>query len=374
MMANIKSIFFIKYLFSYIKDKNKLKLVRYNKNLQNNLSINIINYKLLSERYIIYETKEKGKEYDRYNDRLIYEGEYLNGKRNGKGKEYDQNYYDILRYEGEYLNGIKNGKGKMFYNNGTTSFEGEFKDGKIWNGKGYNLKNEIIYEIKEGKGYVKEYINYYDKLLLIEGEYVNGERNGKGKKFHYNGNLEFEGEYKNGKIWTGKVYNRRYGGIYEIKEGKGFIKEFDECAYIIFEGEYVNGERNGKGIEYDEYGDISYEGEYLNGKRNGYGKEFVGDKLVYEGEYLKGKSNGYGKEYNNKRHLIFEGEYLNGYKRKGKSYINQRIEFEGEYLFGIKWNGKGYDETGKIIYELNNGNGKIKEYSYEGNLLDEGEY
>ena len=103
-MANIKSIFFIKYLFSYIKDKNKLKLVRYNKNLQNNLSINIINYKLLSERYIIYETKEKGKEYDRYNDRLIYEGEYLNGKRNGYGKEYDQNYYDIIRYEGEYLN------------------------------------------------------------------------------------------------------------------------------------------------------------------------------------------------------------------------------------------------------------------------------
>ena len=29
--------------------------------------------------------------------------EYLNGKRNGKGKEYDNN--GLLKFEGEYLNG-----------------------------------------------------------------------------------------------------------------------------------------------------------------------------------------------------------------------------------------------------------------------------
>ena len=32
--------------------------------------------------------------------------DYLNGKRNGKGKEY--NYNGILVFEGEYLNGKKN--------------------------------------------------------------------------------------------------------------------------------------------------------------------------------------------------------------------------------------------------------------------------
>jgi len=41
---------------------------------------------------------------------LEYEGEYLNGKRNGKGKEYDGD--DNLKYEGEYLYGKKHGKGK----------------------------------------------------------------------------------------------------------------------------------------------------------------------------------------------------------------------------------------------------------------------
>ena len=38
-----------------------------------------------------------------YNDILKFEGEYLNGKRHGKGKEYDGN--GQLIFEGEYLNG-----------------------------------------------------------------------------------------------------------------------------------------------------------------------------------------------------------------------------------------------------------------------------
>ena len=51
------------------------------------------------------------------------------------------------------------------------------------------------------------------------------------------------------------------------------------------------------------------------------------------------------------------------------------MEYEGEYLYNKKWNGKGYDENGKIIYELINGNGKVKEYySFNGKLKFEGEY
>ena len=50
------------------------------------------------------------------------------------------------------------------------------------------------------------------------------------------------------------------------------------------------------------------------------------------------------------------------------------MEFEGEFLFDYKWNGKGYDENGNIIYELINGNGKVKEYNKNGKLIFEGEY
>ncbi len=40
-------------------------------------------------------------------DELIFEAEYINGKRIGKGNEYYGNenvYYDYLKFEGEYLN------------------------------------------------------------------------------------------------------------------------------------------------------------------------------------------------------------------------------------------------------------------------------
>ena len=54
--------------------------------------------------------------------------------------------------------------------------------------------------------------------------------------------------------------------------------------YLIFEGEYLNGKRNGKGIEYRPQ---KFEGNYLDGKRNGKGKEYDKEgKLVFEGEYL----------------------------------------------------------------------------------------
>ena len=50
--------------------------------------------------------------------------------------------------------------------------------------------------------------NYYNNgEIEFEGEYINGERNGKGKEFNYNGKLKFEGEYKNGKtVWKRIIY------------------------------------------------------------------------------------------------------------------------------------------------------------------------
>ena len=81
MLDNIKSTIITKKVFSFMNEVLKLKLLRYNKSLQKKININLINYKIQSGRYIIFESKQKGKEYDSYNDELIYEGEYLNGKR-----------------------------------------------------------------------------------------------------------------------------------------------------------------------------------------------------------------------------------------------------------------------------------------------------
>ena len=102
MLKNIKAIYFIQMLFSYVDEEKKLKLVKYNKNLQKIIDINIINYKHFKGKYIIYESNGIGKEYYGYSNMLKFEGEYLKGKRNGRGKEYwtDSN---ILMFEGEYM-------------------------------------------------------------------------------------------------------------------------------------------------------------------------------------------------------------------------------------------------------------------------------
>ena len=101
-------------------------------------------------------------------------------------------------------------------------YEGEYLYDKKWNGKGYDENGNIIYELINGNGKVKEYWN--NCHLQFEGEYLNGKRNGKGKECDYNGKLEFEGEY-------------------------------------------LNGKRNGKGKEYNHYGELKFEGKYLNGKK-----------------------------------------------------------------------------------------------------------
>ena len=461
-------------------EERKLKMLKYNKTLQSYLNIGIINYMHFKNKYIVYDTKGIGKEYDYYSGKLIYEGEYLHGERNGKGKEQTDNgkprfegeylngkeitgikyayngnsnkqskqvngigkEYEYntgsLEYEGGYLNYERNGKGREYCLDFKLRFEGEYLNGKKWSGKGYyytiSRGYSEIYELKDGKGYIKEY--NFDRNLIYEGEYLNGERNGKGKEYCLEGHgLLFEGEFLEGKRWTGKGYDDNLNVVLELNNGKGKGKEFSRFSNILlYDGEFLNGKYNGKGKYYNRYGGLFFEGEFSNGKRIGKGKEyhnfadmplilayegeFLNDKksgkgkeydyegkfIKYEGEYLNDKKHGKGKEYENNELIFegefrndsrwngkgkilkeinetlilkFEGEYLNGkINGKGKKYFdNGKIYFEGEYLNGKMWNGKGYNKNGDYDFEIKNGKGIVKLYddSYE-NLSYEGEY
>ena len=98
--------------------------------------------------------------------------------------------------------------------------------------------------------------------------------------------MEYEGEFLYDKLWNGKGYDENGNIIYELINGTGKVKEYDEYGKLIFAGEYLNGKRNGKGKKYYK-GKLEFEGEYLNGKRNGSGKEYDGNgNLLFEGEYL----------------------------------------------------------------------------------------
>ena len=64
MMDKIKSSFFFMFLLPYINDKRKFKITNYNKDLQNFLGINLLDYKRMSGKYILGDINGKGKEYD----------------------------------------------------------------------------------------------------------------------------------------------------------------------------------------------------------------------------------------------------------------------------------------------------------------------
>ena len=346
MLDKIKSLFFIKFFFSFIKENKKLELVKYNKNLQKINDINLHNYKIFSGRYIIFEDNNNAKEYRVLDDILIFEGKYLKGKRNGKGKEFNIHYGKII-YEGEYLHGKRNGKGKEFDDYGDIFFEGEYLNGKKWNGKGYDKNNNIINKITNGNGIIKQY--GFSNISIYELN--KGEINGKVMEYYDEEHLKFEGEYINGKKWNGKGYDINKNKIYELTNGKGYV------------------------IEYDEDNNKLSENEYIYGNKNGNGKEYVNNHKIFEGKYLNGTRNGKGKEYDKEGNLIFEGEYLYNYKIKGREYYKGKIVYEGEYLYNKKWNGKGFDENGNIKYEIKNGNGKVKEYYSLGeNIIFDGNY
>ena len=225
-----------------------------------------------------------------------YIGEFLNGKKNGKGKEYYYNfnkyyYYDnetsYLTFEGDFLNNNRI-KGKEYYKNGKIKFEGEYLFSKKWNGKIYDIFGNVIFEINNGNCLVED---EYDIIKIFMGKNLdenNCRENVKGKEYNYNGQLLFEGEFLRKEKWKGKI-NKYYK---------------DE---LIFEGEYLDGKLwSGKGKEIDSEGNITFEGEYINGMKSGYLKKYnYYYRLIFEGEYLNDEKNGNAKEYNWKGELIF---------------------------------------------------------------------
>ena len=200
LKTSVKSKFIQKKILLILYEKRKLLLVKYNKYYQKLMGINIEKFQKLSNKIIIGGINGYGKEYEFEELNLIFKGYYMNGKRNGKGKEY---IGDII-FEGEYKNGIKNGKG-IEYNKKDILFVGEYLNGKRWN------------------GIVKEYhIGSYSKKFY--GHYCEG--NKIGKEYDIYGHLIFKGKYLDDKRWNGIIYNN--GFLYPIENGNGKVEEYSQ--------------------------------------------------------------------------------------------------------------------------------------------------
>ena len=263
---------------------------------------NIIKYE---GEYIDGKRSGKGKEYD-INGKIIFEFDFISGDRRSKRYKYDKADYYVLKYEGEILEGQRNGKGIEYDDYGRRIiFEGEFLKGYRWNGKykEYDNKTKIIIEKEYINGEIIEDDKYKsnDKLIYKNENNLNDNKTeGVIKEFFEESDkIRFEGVYLKNEKWNGIMHNKNDNFKIEIKDGKwnlkesnlkikylgediyiiqdinGIIKEYYN-GYLIYEGEYLNDKRNGRGKEFDISGNITFEGEYKNGNRwNGKIKELI---------------------------------------------------------------------------------------------------
>ncbi len=70
--------------------------------------------------------------------------------------------------------------------------------------------------------------------IILEGEYKNGKRNGKGKEYNRYGDIIFKGEYLNGKKWNGYGNKCDNSKFYQIINGKGNVNESNWRNYFLW--------------------------------------------------------------------------------------------------------------------------------------------
>ena len=247
-------------------------------------------------------------------------------------KEYDSE--EILDNFGQNITWPtkrKRGKGVINYKNGLR-FEGNFKKGKA-DGEGiiYDGNGEVLLEGNFTEGILKNG-SLYEKYYIYQGSFKNGSYNKYGvlkyinfdknllkeKNFYTHNGIKYEGEWKLGK-----------------KEGKGkMIYKYDENRnnLIYYDGEWKNDKKNGRGILY--YGKSDYyDGSWLNDIKQGLGQQYKNGKLIFEGTWREDIKNGRGMSYNEKGMKTYEGEWLNNKRNgKGKLFYEDGDYYDGDFV------------------------------------------
>lgn len=287
-----------------------------------------------------YESVDKDYKKQKFTQSNNYKKNILKGEMNkmtGYGK---RTYEDGTVYEGEYVNGLRNGKGRIEYPNGDVQ-EGEWKDDKP-------------------NGYGKA---TFSKGTIYEGEFKNWKRNGHGKMIFSSGDI-YEGEWKddlkNGHgIITysdGFVYEGEFINDMPVPLGTAVLKFPNGKKY---EGECKNGVPSGKGTMIYPNGMI-YEGEFIDGKREGSCTIKLPNGRVFEGNNVDGKPNGYGVLIISNREK-YEGYWQDGKKSgQGKYVYPEGSVYEGEFTNDAR-NGKG-----KMLYS----DGRVYNGEWKDNLFD----
>jgi len=184
---------------------------------------------------------------------------------------------------------------------------------------------------------------------------INKQKHGKGTTIHQNG-TKYEGIWEDDRLNFGRYIDTE-GNMFEGNfingklNGKGIHRTLEKYAY---EGDFVENEKNGVGNEDTQ--DYSYVGDFVGNKKHGKGKKvfkILGE--TYIGDFIDNKANGNGLYH-----------FVGGEKYEG-TFEDDQMHGKGTYTWP-----DGSEYMGDYYKNLKHGNGIFKQNgkTYEGPFVD----
>ncbi len=231
-------------------------------------------------------------------------------------------YYEggIIKSSGTYKNGVPEGTFREF------SLEGKITDSKLFK-EGVLVAEGIFDEADKEQGPWKEY--HPNGQVKAQGEYKDGKRIGEWSFYYPNGKLEQKGNYdKKGQAqneWKWYYDNgtllREESYLNNLLDGP--TTEYDENGKVVTKGQYTDGQKEGE-WEY-EMGDYRETGTYKADRRDGAWKHYYtpGGKLRFEGNFVDGNPDGKHVYYYPNGKIKEEGKFIVGRKDGNWEYYNE---------------------------------------------------
>lgn len=354
-------------------------------------------YNIIARELYVNDKKE-GKSFYYYpNGGMKEVVHYINGKREGISKEFDNkgNPVTLLEYHNDILidrqrinrrdeKGMKQGRWVTYYDDDRIYIDAFYKDDML-DGQyiEYDASGKMRLSMKYVAGIIREEPAESNYEVDIRNEY------------HNNGVIRYSGAYRGstkigihrqydeqGKVVASIIYDNAgkivsQGIVNERGEKVGPWIDYYETGEKKNEGFYSENRKSGEWKFFNTLGKVVQTGEYRNGLENGVWKWYYPDgKLWREEEYFNGKEDGPATEYSPEGEIIASGGYLEGEKEGEWLYrVGDHTE-KGSYTVGIRegiW--RYYANENIRIYEGNysqgNPDGKHVYYYENGNVMEE---
>lgn len=289
------------------------------------------------------------------NGNLQLEGTYVNDKKHGFFKTYDENgnFLMVYKYENDVL--IENAKETKvlqkktaYHSNGKIAITATY-----FQGKPEGIRREYDTNGVLVRGYVFE-----DGILRYEGiTDEKGQRQGLWKEYYPTGELRAKGHYKNSNMtgdWKFYLTDKtiEISGEYDSKGRKtGEWQWFYPGGELLAVDHYEDGLLEGDFVEYDENGEQLTRGQYISGMEEGDWFYRHGEKIE-KGSFYEGQQIGTWRTWFANGKVASEVQYEqglpDGYYRTYWENGNSKIS--GHYISGERagiWH--QYDQDGKLL-------------------------